>query len=250
MSSSSANSSRRLPSAPEPSSVPPHVTGSSNGRPSSAASGDNGRTYGLPSHPGINRPSTSSSLRPSTAGSHTYNGAFVGDSPSSQISSPNWSQSSDSRNNSANGMASNTSLNRSDSGRPKGALAPSVPGQSGPSIDRVASPSASSISSADVYVSNHPETHVLYTRPSDPPPQIYHPVDPSTRNYSPQHLPTLNHAASLNGAALDGFRSSLDDLPHSPASSVAATATATPSNQKLLDVQGSTPTGKLSYFLF
>ena len=207
---------RRLPVAPEAPTV-------------GSSSYDTSRGYGLPSNPRVNRPPMPSAessygrLSPSPAASpgssrsplpsHPYATATPLAESASSLGIPN-----------TNG----TSLSRSDSARPKGALAPSVPGQSGAYLFNPASPANSTTSSADFYASSpaselpSPTVHL-----PDPPVQTYRPIDPALRGYSPSHIsasllpngsqnPALPRVASR--VQLEPSpRSSADDLQNSSA---------------------------------
>lgn len=218
---SSSSTGRRLPPAPE-GSVPAYVPESSP-RPSSAASSipDGVRSNGLPAYPRIVRPPpppatssfgtessvTESSLSSSSAtrSLHPYAVATpISDSP--QLPSPNWSSqgSSDSRSPGANGF-SGPALARTASGRPKGAGAPVVPGQT---MSQDYSSSPTSTSSPDISLQ---DGGIAYRPPESP--RVYQPYDASSNGY----------ASSINGVngADPYMRSSTEDTQAKGASSPA-----------------------------
>lgn len=216
-SSTAAGASRRLPTAPE-GGVPAYISEPSSSRPSSSASSipDAVRANGLPTQVRFNRPppppSTPSFTTTSSASSSRAPGSLhpyavatpISDAPPPQLPSPNWSSpgSNDSRSPVANGYPG-AGLIMSDSNRPKGALAPAVPGQSNAIMLKDYTPSPTSISSPDA------NGGFMYKSPESPKP--YPTTDLRSNGYA-------GPADGINGS--DPYlRSSMDDMQGKGASS-------------------------------
>lgn len=218
-SSSASTTVRRLPVAPDASPYSPSTPSSESSiLTSNTATGDGGRAYGLPSQPRMNpRPPPPPQIPSYTSGSsgssraHPYAAATpVSEASSPQLPSPGqWSQSSGANGSGANGFSN---LARSDSARPRGALAPAVPGQPngyGSYNNSVTSPTTSN-PSIDYY--SAPEVPITLVRPPDPPAQLYSRVDPALRPYSPSHVP----ASYVPRAAQDGGAAAGPSVPRVP----------------------------------
>ncbi|KAL5513096.1 TUS1 [Sanghuangporus vaninii] len=232
LSTGSANSlPRRLPVAPE-SGIPTYTTESNLDRTLSSGSTEGSRSYGLPLHPRLSRPppppssSSYASSSSATSSRHPYTTATpITDSPSSQLASSGWSNASDTRNSSTNGYGFLTTLSRTDSSRPKGALAPAVPGQSSVSLNGSLPFAPSAGSSADIYAS--PRTGAY---PSSSPPGVG-----SSSNEGSSTRPEVNLIPSASS----------DDVQlRSPSSSMVATNNAS-SSSSMLEVQPVSSSAKL-----
>lgn len=173
---------------------------------------------------------------------HPYAAATpVSETSSPQLPSPSqWSQNSSLNGPGANGYGT---LARSDSLRPRGALAPAVPGQQ----NGYTSPTTSH-PSADLYTSS-PQADVSITlvRPPDPPPHLYNRVDPVLRPYSPSHAQasypsSIPRVPSRNTMDAYGRSSTEDGRLLSPTSSLVATGS---TYNSMLDAN-QTPTCELT----
>lgn len=154
---SSTSFSRRLPHAPE-AGIPVYKPEASLGRTLSSTSTES-RSFGLPSNPRPPRPpvppsgASYASTSSATSSLHPYTTATpISDSPSTKSPSPGWSNPSDTR---TYRNGNSVTLSRADSSRPKGALAPAVPGQSSASLNGGPLSASSAGSSADAYASTH-----------------------------------------------------------------------------------------------
>ncbi|KAL5528227.1 TUS1_3 [Sanghuangporus sanghuang] len=165
-------------------------------------------------------PSSSSYTSSSSATSspHPYTTVtHITDSPSSQLASSGWSNTSDTQNGATNGYGLSTTLSRTDSTRPKHALAPAVPGQSSVSLNGSFPFAPSAGSSADIYASSRTGAY-----PSSGPPSVE-----SSSNEGSSTRPEVNLIPSA---------SSGDVQLRSPPSSMIATNN-TSSSSSMLEVQ-------------
>ncbi|KAL5523267.1 hypothetical protein ACEPAF_1534 [Sanghuangporus sanghuang] len=204
--------------------IPTYTTEANLGRTLSSGFTEGNRSYRLPSHPRLSQPppppssSSYTSSSSATSSPHPYTiVTHITDLPSSQLASSGWSNTSDTRNGATNGYGLSTTLSRTDSTRPKHALAPAVPGQSSVSLNGSFPFAPSAGSSADIYASSRTGAY-----PSSGPPSVE-----SSSNEGSSTRPEVNLIPSA---------SSGDVQLRSPLSSMITTNN-TSSSSSMLEVQ-------------